>query len=155
MAQSTGSGPLTITNLPLTVGGVVIEDLGEIGSVPQLVKLGSLVGEVGTGIKLAIANPAGVTLIVHSVMVNVTTHSTGACATDVGIAADAVTNADNIIDGTTVAGSAYVRNSLAVVANNGRGSATWGTTQFLNLSLSADSSGLVADVYAVISGLPA
>lgn len=62
-----------------------------------------LVASDAAGGVFAWANPAGASIIVTNVVVNVTTASSGACTLDVGIAADAVTSNDTFIDGVSVA----------------------------------------------------
>lgn len=139
-----------------TSGNNILSGLGEVGNIPVMVKLGSISGATGTGIKLAVANPASATLMVHSLQIVVTTQATGANTIDAGIATNGATATDTLIDAANGQGTApFVRNSQKDATTNGLGPQLWSSTRFLNVeSKTGDITGLVADVYAVISKLP-
>lgn len=156
MASTTFSGPVTITNPPLTVGDIEIEDLNEVSVVPQLVKLGSISGATSTGVKLGVANPYGANILIHGVFLVVTTQSTNANTVDIGVAANGTTSNDTLIDGASTQGTApFVLNDQKNAGTNGAGARLWSSTTFVTVNANTDATGLVADLYAVISGLPA
>lgn len=138
-----------------TSGNNILSGLGEVGNIPVMVKLGTITGETTTGIKLAVANPAGATLMIYSLMVNVTTQSTNANTIDVGVAANAVTASLTLITAASTRGTApFVLDSQADAGASGTGPQLWGASQFVNVDVNTDPTGLVCDVYAVISKLP-
>lgn len=95
----------------------------------------------------AIANPEGAAVIVTRVLIDVTTASTGACTVDAGIAANATTSADGLIDGQSVAATGVFDN-ISDGGTNGKARAKWGATQYLTISkASGATAGLVGNVY--------
>ena len=66
-------------------------------------------------------NPAGMNIVILDVILDVTTKSTGAATADVGIAADAVTSNDSLIDGVDIG-------TAAIFATAGRNGGTNGAT---------------------------
>lgn len=99
---------------------------------------------------LALANPEGVDLIVTRCLIVTTVAAAGATTVDAGIAADAVTNSDTLIDGQVVNAVGLVDN-IQDQAGNGLDATLWGATQFLNVSKVAGNAlseaGLVAKIY--------
>lgn len=95
----------------------------------------------------AIANPEGVEVIVTRVVIDVNTQSTGACTVDAGIAANATTLADTLIDGLSVAAAGTFDN-ISDAGTNGKARAAWGASQFLTISkASGAAAGLAGNVY--------
>ena len=107
----------------------------------------ALAGAVATdGGKIgAIANPEGRALLVLGVAIVKSTPSTGAANVDVGIAADADTSSDTLIDGAALNGAGTLCTG-ANAGTNGKVGQVWGATQYLTLTGSADSSGFVGDM---------
>ena len=96
----------------------------------------------------AIANPEGVRCIIHRIVVDVTTASTAACTVDAGVAANATTSADNLIDGLDVNAAAGVFDNITDKGTNGKARQAWGTTQYVTISkASGAAAGLVGNVY--------
>ena len=100
-------------------------------------------GEIG-----AVANPEGRALLVLGVAIAKTTVSTVAANVDVGIAADANTSSDNLIDGAAI-GTSGTLCTGANAGTNGKVGVVWGATQYLTVTGSADSSGFVGDMTIV------
>jgi len=83
---------------------------------------------------LQLANPLGRTLLVESLILDITTAPTDTSAgIDAGIAANASTNGDNLIDGLVLA-SAGVYNNINNGGTNGKAYQKWNSTQYLNIS---------------------
>lgn len=97
------------------------------------------------GAVAAVANPAGVDLIIVQAFINVTTAATTATNTiDAGVAATAATSSDTLFDGqVTTAG-------LKVISGtNGLAGRLWTTTQFVTASASATLVGMVGTLTLV------
>ena len=97
-------------------------------------------------------NPESVAVLA-TVIIDVTTVATGAANIDAGAAASATTSSDTLIDGGDI-GTAVVRlNTIDNKGTNGKGfqrlDAKGGTTDFVTGTASADSSGLVGNVYII------
>lgn len=100
----------------------------------------------------AIANPEGVSLIVLRSQLYVKTPSTGAGNLGVGIAADAVTKATDILNdlavGGAIAGKVYNGNTIQTTAKTEiTAPAVWTSDKYLTLTGSADLTGLDATLY--------
>lgn len=104
-----------------------------------------------SGIIGSILNPFGKAAIIHQATIDVTTPSSGASTMDLGVAADAVTGADNLIDGASGA-SAAALNSVKNAGSNGTSVRKWGATQYVNLNVaSGDVNGIALTVYLLVS----
>lgn len=101
---------------------------------------------------LSLANPEGRPLIITRLLLNITTPSTGAATVDAGIAADGVTTSDILIDGASVASAAKVLDNISDVGTNGKARQLWGTSQYLTITASATTAGMVGE--AIIEYLP-
>jgi hypothetical protein len=99
-----------------------------------------------TGVFASMANPWGREVLIHSAFLRITTQSTGASTIDVGVAADAVTANDVLIDGVSGA-AAGLFNSVTNAGTNGKVGQIWGASQFLN---AAEASGDVTAIVAVL-----
>lgn len=107
----------------------------------------ALAATAGAGGCAAIANPEGEDLIITGLALDVTTQSTGACTLDAGVAADATTSADNLIDGVSVA-AAGVKNSVKDAGTNGLSYKKWGATEYLTVTQATGAiAGLVGNGY--------
>lgn len=95
---------------------------------------------------LSLANPEGVALIVTRLILDVTTASSGAATVDAGIAANGTTSADNLIDGASVA-TATTLDNTEDGGTNGKGTRKWGTSQYLTITASATTAGMVGFAY--------
>lgn len=100
---------------------------------------------------LSMANPEGRDLYVTRLVLNIPTPSTGAAAVDAGIAANGTTSSDTLIDGKSVA-TAGVFDNIKDGGTNGKAGQKWGSGQFLTITASATTAGLVGE--AIISYLP-
>jgi hypothetical protein len=96
-----------------------------------------------------VLNPFGVDLLIVGTAVRTTTFSTGAANIDVGIGATATTSNDTLIDGLAVGTAAKTASGDIAHGTNGLGVRVWGDDEYLTVTGSADSSGLVGtvDVY--------
>lgn len=97
---------------------------------------------------LSLANPEGVTLIVKSLVLDVTTKATAACTVDAGIAANGTTLNDTLIDGVDVGTAVGTFDSQKDAGTNGAGARRWGATEFLTVSkASGAAAGIVGYAY--------
>lgn len=96
---------------------------------------------------LSLANPEGAAIIVTRLVLDITTNSTGAATVDAGIAADGSTSADNLIDGQSVATAAKVLDNISDGGTNGKARQKWGATQYLTITASATTAGMVGNAY--------
>lgn len=103
-------------------------------------------GTNAVGGVLKLANPEGVALIVTRLILDITTASTGAATVDAGIAADATTGSDTLIDGLSVA-TAGVYDNVENQGTNGKAAVKWPTTGYLQITASADTAGMVGYAY--------
>lgn len=101
----------------------------------------------------AIANPEGVTLQILRVYILVTTASTGAANVSVGVAADAVTSASDIVNALTVngvsAGTVYLCLPGGDAAKDSivAAPAPWTTSKYVTVTGSATTAGFVGTLY--------
>lgn len=96
----------------------------------------------------AIPNPEGVPLIITRVVVHLTTVSAGAGTVDAGVAANATTLSDNLIDGLNVQAATGVFDNVEDKGTNGKARQLWPTTGFLTISkASGAAAGLAGYVY--------
>lgn len=100
----------------------------------------SQVAAVATGVFNSTANPFGRDVLITKAMVRVVTPSDGASTVDIGVAADATTANDGLIDGLSLA-AAGLFNNVEDPGTNGELTMVWGSTQYLNV---AEASGDVA-----------
>lgn len=107
-----------------------------------------LAAVAGAGGVAAIANPEGRKLIVDRLFLHVETPSSGACTVDAGIAADAVTLSDNLIDGVSIATAEKVVDNIEDQGTNGESCQLWGTDSYLTISVASGTvTGLVGTGY--------
>ena len=101
-------------------------------------------GSGSTGVFASVLNPWGVNVFIVSRQLRVSTQSSGAATVDIGVAADATTSNDGLIDGASVAAAGVVD----VPGTNGKTGQFWGATQYVNVAeASGDVNGLVATLY--------
>ena len=135
----------------LTVNGTMTIAATATVGVPRVTKVALAAVDTAGGV-FAWANPAGAAILVHSVQLDVTTFTTGACTIDVGVAANATTLNDTLIDGASLATAAKVLNSATNAGTNGSMSRKVTSTQFVTGSVaSGASAGLVGNAYIVWS----
>lgn len=96
---------------------------------------------------LGLANPEGEDLLITRFILNVTTPATGAANADAGIAADATTSDDGLLDGVDVGTAAAVFDNFDDQGNNGQSVLAWGADEYLTITPSASAAGFVGDVY--------
>lgn len=102
---------------------------------------------------LSLANPEGIDLLITRFIVRTTAPSAGAASIDAGIAADGVTTSDTLIDGLSVASAAKVADNVENGGTNGLAVALWGASQFVTITASATTAGMVGE--ALIQYVPA
>lgn len=93
----------------------------------------------------SLANPEGRKLLVTALVIDKVAASTGAATVDAGIAANATTTSDALIDGAALNGAGVLTNGLNG-GTNGKVQQVWLPNQFLTFTGSADSTGLNAVV---------
>jgi hypothetical protein len=99
----------------------------------------------------AVANPAGEAAIIHRLLIDVETESTGACTVDAGVAADAETSSDTLIDGASVAAAALLNNSNNA-GTNGKAVVAWAADKFVTISMATGAAAdLAGNAYIVYS----
>lgn len=96
-----------------------------------------------TGVFAAIQNPHNRRLIITNRYFVADTQSTGASTLDIGVAANATTSADNLIDGV----SAATAGVLQAAGTNGASGRVWEATQFVTV---AEASGDVAGLVGIL-----
>ena len=101
---------------------------------------------VATGVYRATANPFGQDVLILGVTLRLTTPSTGASTADIGVAANAATVNDGLIDGLSLAAGGLFTNAEDA-GTNGEQTMVWATTQFLNVAeATGDVSGVVGQL---------
>jgi len=101
------------------------------------------------GALFAWANPEIATIIIDRFQIDITTKSTGAAAGDFGIATDATTSSDNLIDGYALGGTEKVVDTMLTgdLGTNGKVNQKMTVTQVLTGTGAATTAGLVGNVY--------
>ena len=94
---------------------------------------------------LGLANPFGEDVYIKDLVLDCETTATGACTCDAGIAASATTSSGNLIDGADIGSGAAALVVASPSGTNGKAAQRWGTTEYLTVTGSADSSGLVGE----------
>lgn len=95
---------------------------------------------------LSLANPEGADLLVTRLVLDITTAGPASTTVDAGIAANATTSADNLIDAGVVSAIGVIDN-IEDGGTNGQAVFKWTSTQFLNITASAALTGLVGNAY--------
>jgi len=110
---------------------------------------GSLTAATTTagGDALGLANPEGVEIFVTRLVLDITTPATGVANVDAGIAADATTSADNLIDEVDVGSAAAIFDNIDDQGTNGQSILSWGADEYLTVTPSATLAGLVGKYY--------
>lgn len=106
------------------------------------VDIAGVVASTGGAIA-AVANPEGVPLIITRCVLNRTTKSTGAANADIGVAANATTSADNLLDGVDIGAAENAEDNITNKGSNGKSVKRWAASEYVTVTGSADSSGLV------------
>lgn len=114
----------------------------------ELLKVSVTGANVTTGGGLAaIANKWGAEVVIVRCALQRTTKSTGAAAADIGVAADATTSSDILIDGVALGATEATEDNVSDGGTNGKARQKWGSTQFVTMTGAADSTGLVAKLW--------
>lgn len=95
------------------------------------------------GATLSLANPTGATIFLTRLILDITTVSTGAATVDAGIAANGTTSNDTLIDGLDVNAATGTFDNIENQGTNGVSTKKWTSSQFLTITPSADTTGLV------------
>jgi len=121
--------------------------------VPVTVRVALSAAADTAGAILAWANPTGGSIIVTRVVFDVTTASTGACTVDVGVAANATTSNDTIMDGLDVNTAAGTFDNIENQGTNGKSAVKVTSSQYVTASRA---SGAVAGMvgFAYITFMP-
>lgn len=99
------------------------------------------------GDALGLANPEGADLLITRFMLNITTAATGSANVDAGVAADATTSADDLIDGADVGSAAAIFDNIDDQGTNGQSLLEWGSDEYVTVTPSATLAGLVGKYY--------
>lgn len=98
------------------------------------------------GVFASLLNPLGETLIIKNCIIYLSTASTGACTVDIGVAADATTSNDSLIDGLSIATAGAFGGSVDG-GTNGKNVKVWSATQYVNCAdASGDPTGAVGEI---------
>lgn len=109
-------------------------------------------GTVTTSVRSSVANPAGRPVMITGVAFVVSTAASGACTLDVGVAADATTVSDTLLDGIDVNASTGVKSTLGT---NGLRQRTWSATECVNVNCASGTiTGLVGYLSITYAVLP-
>jgi hypothetical protein len=110
---------------------------------------GSLTAATTTtgGDALGLANPEGADLIITRFVLNITTAATGAANVDAGVASDATTSADDLLDGQDVGSAAVVLDNIDDQGTNGQSVLHWDSDEYVTVTPSATLAGLVGKYY--------
>lgn len=96
----------------------------------------------------SLVNPWGVDVYITRALLVVDTVASAACTVDIGVAADATTSADNLIDGKDVNAATGYFDNLISPGTNGLAGKVWTTTQYVNVTkASGNANGLVGRLF--------
>jgi myosin-crossreactive antigen len=127
-------------------GTLTIQNGAVVSGLPRVTKVALAAGTAAGGV-LSWANPAGASIIVHNIAIDITTGSSVASTIDVGVAANGTTLSDTLIDGVSAA-TAGVFNSATHAGTNGRMSRKVASTEFVTASQASGAvAGLVGSAY--------
>ena len=114
---------------------------------PQVARVALAAVDTAGGV-FAWANPTGGSIIVTGVAIDVTTVSSGACTIDVGVAANATTLSDTLVDGASTATTARVIDNVKDAGTNGTSMQKATSSQFVTGSVATGASaGIVGFAY--------
>lgn len=99
------------------------------------------------GAVAAIANPEGADVLITRCVIHTTTKSTSAATLNVGVAADATTSADTLLDGVDVGTAVGVFDNIDDKGSNGQSCLKWGSGEYVTATASATVAGLVGYIY--------
>jgi hypothetical protein len=102
--------------------------------------LTAVTGTTGGGI-MSVGNPFGMPLMIHELILNVTTKASGTVTGDYGVAANGTTSSDTLIDGTNME-TTGIHSILTYKGTNG-GLRTWAASEHVTGTASASAAGLV------------
>lgn len=117
---------------------------GQAFSMPHVFTV-SCTGATGSGaVEFSAANPFGYDVIIMSATFDVTTEATAAATVDVGVAANATTGDDTLMDGIDVGSAAATFGSITTIRQK------WASDEFLNVySASGAIDDMVGKLYVV------
>jgi len=138
----------------LQVAGVdLTAEVTALNGLTKAVKVieGSLIAGTGTsgGELLALANPEGVALILLGLLIDVTTAATGVANADFGVAANATTSGDTLMDGVDIGTAAIFASNYDNPGTNGLFWHQWSASQYVTGTPSATAAGLVGTYQAL------
>lgn len=110
---------------------------------------GSLTAATTTtgGDALGLANPEGVDLIITRFILRITTPANGSANVDAGVAADATTSSDTLIDEVDVGSAAALFGNIDDQGTNGQSVEEWGSDEYVTVTPDATLAGLVGTYY--------
>lgn len=99
----------------------------------------------------SLGNPFGIDVLITRAILVVDTVAAAACTVDVGVAADATTSADNLIDGKDVNAATGYFDNLIAPGSNGLASKVWTTSQYVNVTkASGNANSLVGRLFVEV-----
>lgn len=134
--QNTGLRSPSADKVQIVAGGVAVAEYDTAATKPiygvQVVSI-PLLGDTLASAKISTANPFGYSVMILGAFLQITTESTGASTVDIGVAADAVTSSDLLIDGLSMATAGLFTNAEDA-GTNGEVSQLWTSSTFLNVT---------------------
>ena len=107
-----------------------------------VVNIAGVVATTGGGIA-SVANPEGVPILIMRALLHRTTKSTGAATADIGIAANGATSNKTLLDAVDIAAVENLEDNIKNKGATGLERRIWAASEFLTMTGSADSTGLV------------
>ncbi len=130
-----------------TVWEAGVQSSSAVTKTPVTVRVALAAVDTAGGV-FAWANPTGGSILITGIAVDVTTVSSGACTIDCGVAANATTLSDTLIDGASTATTARVIDNIKDAGTNGTSWQRMGSTEVVTVSeASGDVTGLVGFLY--------
>jgi hypothetical protein len=160
--SSAAAGTFTVAEANALAGaGVTNADLVKLRSITVPAATVNLLANTDRAVKVKVVALAavdtaggvfawspGAAAIIQRVFLDVTTKSTGACTVDVGVAANATTLSDILLDGVDVGTAAGLFDNITEKGTNGRSRQRCGATQYVTGSVaSGASAGIVGNAY--------
>jgi hypothetical protein len=151
--DDTGLHSSSANSVELMAGGTVVQKIASTQRGARWAKL-AIVGAGGsTGVFASVVNPFGEAVVITRAVLDITTQSSIASTLDIGVASNATTSNDTLIDGLSGAATGVFDNTKNG-GTNGKGSVKLGDTQFVNVAeASGDVNALVATLY--LEAIPA
>jgi hypothetical protein len=110
---------------------------------------GSLTASDAAGGVFSLENDYGTQLAILRVVIQLGTVAADVCTIDVGVAADATTSADTLIDGLDVRTALGVFDNIDDQGTNGQSCLKWPSREFINASMKTGATAGIVGTYAI------